>query len=122
MRSMEELKELLCDELDKIAREGELTAGSLDTIDKLTHSIKSIETIMAMRGESYAYGGDSYRGGSYARGRYNRRSYQNRDARGRYSRYSMDDDIEEGLQDIMQEVDDPKVRTALQKAIDKMEG
>lgn len=122
MRSMEELKELLCDELDKIAREGELTAGSLDTIDKLTHSIKSIETIMAMRGESYAYGGDSYRGGSYARGRYNRRSYQNRDARGRYSRYSMDDDIEERLQDIMQEVDDPKVRTALQKAIDKMEG
>lgn len=122
MRSMEELKELLCDELDKIAREGELTAGSLDTIDKLTHSIKSIETIMAMKGESYAYGGDSYRGGSYARGRYSRRSYQNRDARGRYSRYSMDDDIEERLHDIMQEVDDPKVRTALQKAIDKMEG
>lgn len=128
MRKMEELKELLCDELDMIADKGELTAGSLDTIDKLTHSIKSIETIMAMAGESYegSYQGGSYR--SYARGgqggRSNRsyRSY----ARGRGGRsnrgYSRDDDIEERIMDIMEEVDEPKVRQALQKAIEKMEG
>ena len=109
MKSMHELRELLCDELDKIAREGELTAGSLDTIDKLTHSIKSIDTIIAMGGESYGYRdyGRSYR----------------RDYMGRYSRrgYSRDDDVEERLMDIMHDVKDPKVKQALQKAIDKME-
>ena len=113
MRSMEELKELLNDELDKIAREGELTAGSLDTIDKLTHSIKSIDTIMAMHG-------GSYENRSYARDR-GSRSYQNRDSRGRYSRYSMDDDVEYRIREIMREIDDTSVKTALQKAIDKLE-
>ena len=118
MRSMEELKELLCDELDKIAMKGELTAGSLDTIDKLTHSIKSIETIMAMNGESYDGG---YR--SYARDGRMDRSYQRRDSMGRYSRrgYSRDDEIEDRLMDIMNDIQDPKVRQHLQKAIDKME-
>ena len=125
MRKMEELKELLCDELDMIADKGELTAGSLDTIDKLTHSIKSIDTIMAMAGESYEGRGGSYR--SYARGGQggrSNRSYQRRDSMGRYSRrgYSRDDDIEDRIMDIMEEVDEPKVKQALQKAIEKMEG
>ena len=81
MHKMEELKEMLCEELDKITKKGELSAGSLDVIDKLTHSIKSIETIMAMND----YSGDNY---SYARGR---GSNANRDSRGRYSSddYSM---------------------------------
>lgn len=120
MKSMEELRDLLCDELDKIAMKGELTAGSLDTIDKLTHSIKSIDTIMAMEGESYDnYQDGSYR--SYARG--GGRSYR-RDSMGRYSRrgYSRDDEIEDRLMDIMQDIKDPKVRQHLEKAIEKMEG
>lgn len=81
MHKMEELKEMLCEELDKITKKGERSAGSLDVIDKLTHSIKSIETIMAMSD----YSGDNY---SYARGR---GSNANRDSRGRYSSddYSM---------------------------------
>ena len=56
--SMYELKEMLCKEIDKIADKGEISAGSLDAIDKLTHSIKSIVTIMAMEGSS----GDDYSG------------------------------------------------------------
>lgn len=123
MGSMYELKELLCAELDKIAKDGELTAGSLDTIDKLTHSIKSIDTIMAMEGESYEGG---YQGGyrSYARNGRSNRSYQRRDSMGRYSRrgYSRDDEIEDRLMDIMSDVQDPKVRQHLEKAIEKMEG
>ena len=65
---MEELKEMLCDELEKIAKKGELTAGSLETIDKLAHSIKSLATIMAM--DEYSEDDGNYDdGGSYARGR-----------------------------------------------------
>lgn len=74
---MHELREMLCEELDKITKQGELSAGSLDIIDKLTHSIKSIDTIIAM--EEAGYSNDMY---------YDDSSYRNvnRDARGRYSR------------------------------------
>ena len=82
MHKMEELKEMLCEELDEITKKGELSAGSLDVIDKLTHSIKSIDTIMAM--EDAGYSNES--GYSYARGR---GRYARRDSMGRYSNDDM---------------------------------
>lgn len=119
MRYMEDLKEMLCDELDKIASKGELTAGTLDTVQKLTHSLKSIETIMAM--EDYSGDDMSYeRGGN--RGRRNRGSYRSyaRGGRGRSRRMYSGDDMEK-ITEMMDEVEDPKIRQALQKALDKME-
>lgn len=89
MHKMEELKEMLCEELDKITKKGELSAGSLDVVDKLTHSIKSIDTIMAM--EDAGYSNES--GYSYARGR---GSNARRDSMGRYSRNMMDSSYERG--------------------------
>ena len=83
MQKMEELRDMLCEELDKITKKGELSAGSLDVIDKLTHSIKSIDTIIAM--EDAGYSSDGY---SYARGR---RGSVRRDSMGRYSRDYMYD-------------------------------
>lgn len=79
MHKMEELRDMLCAELEKITKKGELSAGSLDVIDKLTHSIKSIDTIMAM--EDAGYSNES--GYSYARGRGRN---ARRDSMGRYSR------------------------------------
>lgn len=88
MAKMEELREMLCEELDKITKKGELSAGSLDVIDKLTHSIKSIDTIIAMGDAGYSSDDYSMRGNSYARGR---GSNARRDSMGRYSsdNYSM---------------------------------
>lgn len=88
MAKMEELREMLCEELDKITKKGELSAGSLDVIDKLTHSIKSIDTIIAMEDAGYSSDDYSMRGNSYARGR---GSNARRDSMGRYSsdNYSM---------------------------------
>ncbi len=138
MRYMEELKEMLCDELDKIASKGELTAGSLDTVQKLTHSLKSIETIMAMEDYGGSYDDMSYEGSyrSYERGG-NRGSRERggnrrgRDSMGRFtsrsyarngrSRRMYSGDDMEMITDMMDEVEDPKVRQALQKALDKME-
>lgn len=88
MHKMEELREMLCEELDKITKKGELSAGSLDVVDKLTHSIKSIDTIIAMEDAGYSSDDYSNRGNSYARGR---GSNARRDSMGRYSsdNYSM---------------------------------
>lgn len=90
MRSMEDIRDMLCDELDNIAEQGEITTTSLDFIDKLTHSIKSIDTIMAMEESGYSnergysrYDDGYSRRGSYARGR---RGNVKRDSMGRYSR------------------------------------
>lgn len=90
MAKMEELREMLCEELDKITKKGELSAGSLDVVDKLTHSIKSIDTIIAMEEAGYSSDDYSMRGNSYARGR---GSNARRDSMGRYSsdNYSMRD-------------------------------
>lgn len=103
MAKMEELREMLCEELDKITKKGELSAGSLDVVDKLTHSIKSIDTILAMEDAGYSSDDYSMRGNSYARGR---GSNARRDSMGRYSsdnysmrggrsgeRYSYDDEM-----------------------------
>ena len=84
MQNMEELRDMLCEELDKITKKGELSAGSLDIVDKLTHSIKSIDTIMAMDDAGYSNAG----GYSYARGR---GSNAKRDSMGRYSSRNMYD-------------------------------
>lgn len=142
-KALYELRDMLMDELDKVSEKGELTAGSLETVDKLTHSIKSIDTICAME-EAEGY---SYDGMSYARGRGRN---ANRDSRGRYSSesgmqggssyarrggysrrrggYSRDgysgDDKEaliEDLRELMEDATDSKSRQAIQKAIMTMQ-
>lgn len=130
MEYMYELKDMLCEELEHIAEKGELTAGSLDTIQKLTHSLKSIETIMAMNDEySYEYGGNmgggnSNRGGSYGNS-YARRRYS-RENRNGYSRrrYSRDDEMSkmvEKLEKMMNQTNDQNARNAIEQAIEMME-
>lgn len=125
MNKMYELRNMLCEELDNITEQGDITTGTLDIINKLTHSIKSIDTIMAMEEASYdgSYRDGSYydgysRRGSYARGRRNAR----RDNRGRYSRTDSKEQIAEQLEDIMDETTDPSVKQALQKALSHIEG
>ena len=101
MEYMYELKDKLCKELDEIARKGELGAGDLEIIHKLTDTIKNIDKIDmledesgysedgAYMGEGRIYGtsyDDGMRRGagySYARGR---GRYAKRDSMGRYSR------------------------------------
>lgn len=78
MHKLEELREILMDELNECVKKGnELSTSSLEIIDKLTHSIKSIDTILAM--EDAGYSNDN----SYARGR---GRYAKRDSMGRYAR------------------------------------
>lgn len=121
-RHMEDIREMLCDELDKIGSQGELNAGSLDTIDKLAHSIKSLDTIMAMEESGYSQTNYDEHGHNYMRGNaYPRRSSR----RGNSYRYSRDEGREqmvERLEDMMNEAQDNTVKQAIQKAIRHIEG
>lgn len=72
MQTYHEIKKMLCKELDDVAHKGRIDKyDDLDVIDKLTHSLKSVETIIAMaesqyEGTSnrymppYVYGGHSF--------------------------------------------------------------
>lgn len=139
MHTYYEAKEMLKKELDNIVKKGELSAGSLETIDKLLNSIKNACKITMY--EEYAEDGYSYADGdadmsdyAYARasGR-GRGSNARRDSMGRYSsrgysrrgRYSYDDgDKQEKmdmLREMMNEVSSDEERRALNKIIRRME-
>lgn len=133
MHMYEELKDMLCEELEEITKKGELTAGSLDTVDKLTHAIKSIDTIIAMEeyGDDYSrrrsYDGEMDGMRSERRRMYDGRSYaRKRDSMGRYSRggYSYADakeDMIADLNEVMNETTDEKLKGEVKKFIAKVE-
>lgn len=147
MHELYELKEMLMKELEEYGSKGELTTGSLDVVDKLTHTIKNLCKIIEKyeedeySGRSYAYArGGSYRGGSYegggnmGGGSYNysmegsyargRGSNANRDSRGRYSSergYSRDEQMVMELRELMNEAPDDRTRMEFQKFIQKIE-
>ena len=109
--------------------QGDLTGGDLEYIDKLTHTMKSIKTTMAMMDSEYS-GDDEHYGGEYARRgysgrRYSRDNYSN--ARGKYARrdsmgrYSRDDGMVEELRMLMQDAPDEHTRKEFQKFISKIE-
>ena len=139
MQKMEELRDMLCEELEKITKKGELSAGSLDVVDKLTHSIKSIDTIMAMEGSGYsnARGGrggsdGGNRGGGYSRnymyegdGSYEGGSYARGGRRGGANQYGSYDDGREmmvhELKDLMHSAPNEEMKMEFKRFIQKME-
>ena len=75
MKSMYDLRDMLCKELEEITRKGELGAGDLDIVHKLTDTIKNIDKIEAMEEDGYSSRRDEYdmrgrgrRGTHYVRG------------------------------------------------------
>lgn len=115
MENLKKLKDTICRELEKMSRLDNINASSLDAIDKLTHTLKSIETINAMEQGNYSneYSRDSYaNGNSNGYSRADSYSYaRNRDSMGRYSRdgysrysregYSGHSDLKKQLEDIL---------------------
>ena len=97
---MKELREKLCNALEKVAHKSEVTSNDLELVHMLTDTIKNIDKICLMEEDGgYSQAGDyeSYsRGNSYAnRGQHYVRGHYSRDgegggsysqARGGYSR------------------------------------
>ena len=97
MKALYDLKNMLCEELEKIAKKRELTAGSLETVHKLTDTIKNIDKILMLEDEDEGY---SERGrrrdsmGRYSRDDgmdYSRGRGGNWDAQGSYGGHSYDE-------------------------------
>ena len=92
---------------------GKLTAGDVDYIDKLTHTLKSIKSTVAMMEGSDGYSGRMYpyyyRGGSYA---------PRRDAMGRYSRAG---DLSDQLHRLMADAPNDQIRREMKMLAEKLE-
>ena len=150
MHYMHDLKDLLCAELEDYAengkKSGKMSMGDLDSIHKLTDTVKNILKIDmleeesgysedgAYMGEGRIYGtsyDDGMRRGagySYARGR---GRYAKRDSMGRYSRdwRGMSDGYsrEEGkaymmdqLEDMMEDAEKPAEKEALRRCMEAL--
>lgn len=134
MHEIYELKEKLMRELEEYGKQ-EMSAGSLEVVDKLAHAIKNICKIIeaaeeeeySQRGGRYTYagGGGSYRsggsyrggqGGSYARGR---GQNARRDSMGRYS--SAGEGLAEQLEEMMREAPNEQIRQQMQQLVQQLE-
>ena len=136
MKELYELRDKLCDELKQYGKK-EMSAGSLDVIDKLAHTIKNVDKIIE-NGNADGYSGDymgnvtyrnSRRGADMRDGRYSAdmvgRSYRRgRDAMGRYvSRdgYSYDGDMVSELKELMDEAQDDRTKQKFKRFIAEIE-
>ena len=151
MDYMHDLKDLLCAELEDYAekgkKSGKMSMGDLESIHKLTDTVKNILKINMLEedggysedghymGEGRIYGtsyenGYSERGGSsYARGR---GRYAKRDSMGRYSRdggmyyrggYSRDEAksyMIEQIEEMMETAEKPAEKEALRRCMDAL--
>lgn len=131
-KSMYDLRDMLCEELDEIARKGDLGAGDLDIVHKLASTIKNLDKIEMMEDDGYSRDGDYSRRysrdgdwdadmrGTYGRGS----SYARRGThyvRGHYSRADATENLRSQISDLMHETDDDRVKEALRRAISAME-
>ena len=128
MEYMYELKDKLCKELDEIARKGELGAGDLEIVHKLTDTIKNLDKIEMLEGnDGYSRDGDwvadmrgTYGRGSSSRGR-------KRDSMGRHSRdghmYSRADAKEHMMDQIEDMMDgaNEREKEILHRAMEQLE-
>lgn len=134
MDYMHELKEKLCDELEEIAKKGELGAGDLEIVHKLTDTIKNIDKIEIMKEDGgYSQAGDwemegrgSYNRGSSYRGR--KRDSMGRyardwrdDSRRMYSRADAKEDMIVKMEDLMAMAGSEKERKAIERCMNQLE-
>ena len=132
IRAMHELKEMLCKEIDKIAKKGELSAGSLETVHKLTDTVKNVDKIMMLEDDGYSerrhrdsMGRYTHDGGWMAEGTYghpyeHEASYRARHyVRGHYSRDDAKDHMMHELGELMEGAD-AEQRHILERAMKEL--
>jgi hypothetical protein len=123
MEYIEKIKKMLCKELDEYAMKGKLTMADLEAVHKLTDTVKNLDKIEMLEGESdgYSEAMGGMRGRSYMHGSsydddmmYSERRGRGRNARrdsmGRYSSNmgSSYDDYSEARMDRRYSRDDAK--------------
>lgn len=124
MKALYDLKDKLCAELDEIAAKPNMSTGDLETVHKLTDTIKNIDKIMKLEDES----GYSRAGGWETRGTYGYpydergSSYMRRGehyVRGHYSRDDARQHMITELQEMLRTADG-QYREVIQRALDEI--
>ena len=143
MKSLYELKEKLCGELDELAAKPDMSLYDLDTLYKLTGTIKSIDEIMMLAeggysedgysqarggrrghdgysregGNGSSYGGSSYNdgGGGYSQARRGQHY-----VRGHYSRDDGRESMMNHLETMMREAGSDTDREAIRRFMEEM--
>ena len=133
---LKEMKETIAREIaeanDRIRKGGgDLNAGDIEIIDKLTHTMKSLATTVAMletEEDGYsgswgpAYGDRGYTGRERRTGYSgNYGGYSRNDGRYYRGRYSRDDGMMEHLRAMMDEAPDENTRMEIKKLMDKLD-
>lgn len=131
MKDLEMLCDVLSEKLTEKTRKvknGGMSDGDLDTIDKLTHALASVKKIMAFMEDEGEYSGYYPMGGSYResyRGSYGHGgSYaRKRDSMGRYSgeRGYSRNALADKMRDLMMDAPDDRTRQEIQHMIEKLE-
>lgn len=132
MHELYELKDKLMNELAEYGSKDEMTAGTLDVVDKLAHTVKNLCKIIeemeySEDGGSYAMrggrgnrdGGSSRASYAMARGGGGRGRNARRDAMGRYS--SDTGMMVEELRELMEDAPDQKTKQEFERFIRKLE-
>ncbi len=118
MRTLERLRDMLCEELDSIAEQGELNVGALDIIDKLVHSIKNIDKICMSDGYIHRWDAEGFmRGNSYKRDSMGRYSRDDGYSRRNYSRADESEHAIEQLEEMLKTAGGESEHMAIKKAI-----
>lgn len=126
MKTMYELKDMLCEELDESGKKGEMSAGDLETIHKLTDTIKNIDKIAMLEDGGYSRDADYPRDGDWSanmRGNYGRgNSYARRGShyvRGHYSRDDGREAIVQRMEEMLRDAEG-RDRETIQRCIELM--
>lgn len=119
MKAMRDLREMLCKELDEIAAKREMNAGDLETIHKLTDTIKNIDKIEMLEDEGYSNDGEwrADMRGSYGRNDYTRRGEHY--VHGHYSRDDGRESMMRRMEDIMRDATGEQ-REIIRRAMDEL--
>lgn len=135
-RKYNEIKELLCDELDEYGKKTELTKEKLHEIYEITSSIVMLKSLIEEEereegGQSFGHGNITWNGNpsmSYMRGRDAQTGrYMSRDnspharTMDGMSYHSAEEDAIARMQDILANTNDMRVRKAVTKAIETIE-
>ncbi len=113
MRKYKELKDKLCEELDEITheivRKSGLNEKEIETVHKLTDTIKNIDKICMIEDDGYSGDGEWTANGNY--GRSNRR----------YSRDGGKEKMISRLESMMDDSDSEKTKSAIRRCISEIE-
>lgn len=121
MHKLENLRDTLCEELEKLAKKEEISMSDLEMIDKLSHSVKNLDKILHENSYGYSYNSYARRGrdgdndGRYNEGR-SRDGYSNRDSYANYSR-----EMSDKLRRMMNETSSDRERDVIMRCISKLE-